>query len=58
MNCGQRCVCVNGGTCEHMTGDCNCTTGWTGHSCEQGKLQQNRGYRGGFRIFESGGGPS
>lgn len=36
MGCAQRCVCTNGGKCHHLTGDCNCTAGWTGMACERG----------------------
>lgn len=27
-NCAQKCTCLNGGRCDHITGKCNCTAGW------------------------------
>ena len=42
IGCQQRCLCSNGGRCDHVTGDCNCTAGWTGFSCERGKLVVNK----------------
>ena len=37
-DCHYKCACVNGGTCEHVTGRCECTIpGWTGKYCEKCK---------------------
>lgn len=33
-DCLQQCQCMNGATCDHVTGMCYCTTGWTGAMCE------------------------
>lgn len=32
--CSQTCGCQNGARCDHVSGRCSCTTGWTGVSCE------------------------
>ena len=33
-NCGQTCpLCENGGECDPVTGECRCTTGFTGPLC-------------------------
>ncbi|KAG1679193.1 Protein draper [Nymphon striatum] len=31
--CASECHCQNGGTCDHVTGKCLCTTGWSGDVC-------------------------
>lgn len=33
--CRQVCDCVNNSTCDHMTGTCYCSAGWTGARCDQ-----------------------
>ena len=35
--CLQRCICTNGGRCDHVTGTCLCLPGWTGEQCEEGR---------------------
>lgn len=32
--CSQTCGCQNGARCDHVSGRCSCTAGWTGVSCE------------------------
>ncbi|XP_062589097.1 protein draper-like [Saccostrea cucullata] len=36
MDCQWNCSCDNGAACNHVTGECNCTSvvGWTGERCE------------------------
>ncbi|XP_030829162.1 multiple epidermal growth factor-like domains protein 11 [Strongylocentrotus purpuratus] len=34
-NCSLSCQCLNDGTCDHLTGECSCTVGWTGNHCEE-----------------------
>lgn len=40
VNCSQQCQghCINGTTCNHVTGLCDkgCDTGWTGVQCDKG----------------------
>ena len=36
-DCASTCTCLNGADCSPVTGVCNCTTGYTGVSCESGK---------------------
>ena len=36
-DCTSTCTCLNGADCSPVTGVCNCTTGYTGVSCESGK---------------------
>lgn len=52
--CSQRCLCQNGGTCDHMDGHCSCPSGWTGTACERGEYQ--RGREEGGETREGGGG--
>ena len=35
--CMQQCLCINGAGCDGETGQCICTSGWTGVACEIGK---------------------
>ena len=30
-----RCTCENAARCDHVTGDCHCSPGWTGEDCSQ-----------------------
>ncbi|GBP52834.1 Platelet endothelial aggregation receptor 1 [Eumeta japonica] len=34
-NCQNSCTCLNGGTCEPLTGQCACTPGWRREACEK-----------------------
>lgn len=34
----MRCQCQNGAACDPVGGTCTCPPGFTGHTCEQGKL--------------------
>ncbi|XP_054750322.2 platelet endothelial aggregation receptor 1-like [Lytechinus pictus] len=34
-NCSLTCQCLNGGLCDHVTGKCSCTDGWTGNHCQE-----------------------
>jgi len=36
-NCQQQCRCMNGADCDHVTGSCWCTSGWTGTFCAASK---------------------
>ena len=34
--CNNICTCQNGGSCDHITGECRCPPGVKGHNCEDG----------------------
>ncbi|XP_062503955.1 protein draper-like [Corticium candelabrum] len=34
-NCSQPCQCQNDTSCNHVNGNCNCTSGWMGSSCSE-----------------------
>lgn len=34
--CESSCQCQNGAACDHVSGACTCTAGWTGTFCERG----------------------
>ena len=34
--CERDCNCLNGGTCDPITGVCVCLAGWRGALCEEG----------------------
>ena len=36
MNCGRSCSCLNGGTCDSVTGVCHCPPGIHGENCQDG----------------------
>lgn len=38
-NCSQSCDCHNRGSCDPASGQCRCTPGWTGTSCQQSELK-------------------
>lgn len=41
--CEERCQCVHGASCHHVTGECQCPPGWRGKLCDKGtNLQSNR----------------
>lgn len=35
-SCESSCQCQNGAACDHVSGACTCTAGWTGTFCERG----------------------
>ncbi|XP_078485810.1 uncharacterized protein LOC101241983 [Ciona intestinalis] len=35
-DCERDCSCVNGGACDHVTGECVCPPGFNGENCENG----------------------
>ena len=37
--CERECSCMNGGTCDPITGVCVCLAGWRGALCEEGISQ-------------------
>lgn len=43
VNCQLDCRCQNNGTCDRVTGGCQCTGGFYGHSCEHGKTHIGKG---------------
>lgn len=36
-NCQLKCKCQNNGTCDGVTGTCQCGPGYYGHVCEHGE---------------------
>ena len=38
--CTEECECQNGASCDQFTGQCNCTAGWTGETCNKSKTVQ------------------
>lgn len=38
INCTQDCLCHNGGQCDHVTGQCDCTAGYTGERYGHGHI--------------------
>lgn len=37
-SCSQTCVCHNNSSCDAVSGQCECSAGWTGESCSQRKI--------------------
>lgn len=37
MGCARRCHCPAGTPCHHLTGECSCPPGFTGHGCKKSK---------------------
>lgn len=37
VGCAEKCSCLNNATCDHVTGRCKCTPGWTGPKCQHSK---------------------
>ncbi|XP_076370928.1 N-acetylglucosamine-1-phosphodiester alpha-N-acetylglucosaminidase-like isoform X2 [Tachypleus tridentatus] len=35
QDCQRPCLCVNGGTCNRVTGECHCSSGFVGEMCER-----------------------
>lgn len=38
-DCQEKCLCLNGGSCDHISGVCSCSAGWIGPLCNQSELQ-------------------
>lgn len=38
--CEERCQCVHGASCHHVTGECQCPPGWRGKHCDKGTSLQ------------------
>uniref|UniRef100_A0A8D0F6C8 EGF-like domain-containing protein n=1 Tax=Strix occidentalis caurina TaxID=311401 RepID=A0A8D0F6C8_STROC len=36
--CGEHCDCGDNVTCHHITGACDCPSGWRGRRCEKGEM--------------------
>ncbi|XP_048576830.1 N-acetylglucosamine-1-phosphodiester alpha-N-acetylglucosaminidase [Nematostella vectensis] len=34
VNCAQKCLCYNGGSCDVVSGTCTCRPGWMGRLCQ------------------------
>lgn len=41
-NCQLKCSCQNNGSCDKVTGTCQCGSGYYGHLCEHGKNRRDR----------------
>jgi len=39
VNCSERCRCANQSDCDHVTGTCSCSPGWTGQNCDTRKYR-------------------
>jgi len=37
VNCEERCSCMSNSTCDAVTGQCQCSAGWTGDQCQHGQ---------------------
>lgn len=37
-SCKHSCQCQNGAACDHVSGACTCSAGWTGTFCEKGDV--------------------
>ena len=37
QNCSEECECRNGASCDPITGECTCTSGWLGERCDRSK---------------------
>uniref|UniRef100_A0A8D3EBW1 Multiple EGF-like-domains 6b n=1 Tax=Scophthalmus maximus TaxID=52904 RepID=A0A8D3EBW1_SCOMX len=33
LDCQEKCLCLNGGSCDHVSGVCSCPAGWIGPFC-------------------------
>lgn len=40
--CEERCQCVHGASCHHVTGQCQCPAGWRGKLCDKGMNLQSQ----------------
>ncbi len=38
VSCSQTCVCHNNSSCDAVSGQCECSAGWTGDTCSQRKI--------------------
>lgn len=45
LDCQEKCLCLNGGSCGHISGHCSCPAGWIGPFCNLSELQQSRRQR-------------
>lgn len=39
LDCQEKCLCLNGGTCDHVSGVCFCPAGWIGPFCNLSEFQ-------------------
>ena len=39
-SCAEKCMCMNGATCDSETGSCICKTGWRGRLCGKGRIRE------------------
>ena len=39
-SCAEKCMCMNGASCDSETGSCICKTGWRGRLCGKGRVQE------------------
>lgn len=39
LDCQEKCLCLNGGSCNHISGECSCPAGWIGPFCNLSELQ-------------------
>ena len=37
-SCAEKCMCMNGASCDSETGSCICKTGWRGRLCGKGSV--------------------
>lgn len=43
IECREACECLNGASCDHVTGQCHCPPGWTGPRCGHSKCPMATG---------------
>lgn len=39
LDCQEKCLCLNGGSCDHVSGVCSCPAGWIGPFCNLSEWQ-------------------
>lgn len=54
--CESSCQCQNGAACDHVSGACTCTAGWTGTFCERGTAAAPAPFREFGLVFTQGAG--
>lgn len=42
LDCQEKCLCLNGGSCDHVSGVCSCPAGWIGPHCNLSEWQVHR----------------